>query len=525
MIFRFVENQGRTVSLEALGRGSSCCSSVAQAGFKFSSAIGLDQAETTYCSIAGSNSHIFTEGMSQLLKFLAVAICLVSVFSTDLFAQRILIEDFETNLDNWTIREGAMRLSTDQSLAGRQSLFMDEVFDGNNWPNHVLEHNTFRNNFGRYEYHFYCDGPDSDADLYFQYIDENSYYKVSCKPSGTDNPELIFCKGTPQGEEILFQEAPTFGLGEWYKVTVERFCDGHIHVWINDDLRVDLSDFDHLERGGILLRGWASGTYLDEVYFEPFQAAEIAIFQDTICQGDSLLVGGIFARESGVYYDTISAQNQFCVEVAQVDLTVLAPDTITLIADLCWGDSAWVGDRFAKTPGRYVFHEDDDGCGVVNIYEVVVRITTVAQDSFIVCPGTAVEISPGDFLAFLWEDGSTDNSLVVTTPGQYQVQVIDGFCDRMISISVYFDCNDDIAIPTAFTPNGDGVNDFFGMVINPGTYNLMIFDRWGSLVFQADVDGEGWDGKIGSDLATGGVYVYQIMWSETLLSGVVNLVR
>ena len=53
----------------------------------------------------------------------------------------------------------------------------------------------------------------------------------------------------------------------------------------------------------------------------------------------------------------------------------------------------------------------------------------------------------------------------------------------------------------------------------------MIFDRWGSLVFQADVDGEGWDGKIGSDLATGGVYVYQIMWSETLLSGVVNLVR
>lgn len=53
-----------------------------------------------------------------------------------------------------------------------------------------------------------------------------------------------------------------------------------------------------------------------------------------------------------------------------------------------------------------------------------------------------------------------------------------------------------IYIPNAFTPNGDGLNDYFqpkGFGIKD--YELDIFDRWGERIFHTKVFEEGWDGK------------------------------
>ncbi|HRD40555.1 MAG TPA: gliding motility-associated C-terminal domain-containing protein, partial [Bacteroidia bacterium] len=54
-----------------------------------------------------------------------------------------------------------------------------------------------------------------------------------------------------------------------------------------------------------------------------------------------------------------------------------------------------------------------------------------------------------------------------------------------------------IYIPNAFTPNGDGLNDFFqpkGFGIKD--YELEIFDRWGERIFNTKVFEEGWDDDI-----------------------------
>jgi len=68
-------------------------------------------------------------------------------------------------------------------------------------------------------------------------------------------------------------------------------------------------------------------------------------------------------------------------------------------------------------------------------------------------------------------------------------------------------------IPSAFTPNGDGVNDVFeiyGQYI--GEYNITIFDRWGKAVFQdASFDRIKWDASNVPD----GVYVYAIRLKDT----------
>ena len=70
-----------------------------------------------------------------------------------------------------------------------------------------------------------------------------------------------------------------------------------------------------------------------------------------------------------------------------------------------------------------------------------------------------------------------------------------------------------IYIPNAFTPDGNGNNDYFsakGADINE--FNMMIFDRWGELIFQSTNIEKGWDGKAnnGKEIAEQGVYVYKI---------------
>lgn len=67
-------------------------------------------------------------------------------------------------------------------------------------------------------------------------------------------------------------------------------------------------------------------------------------------------------------------------------------------------------------------------------------------------------------------------------------------------------------IPTAFTPNGDGVNDKFGVKAqNIIDFNLRIFNRWGELVFESDNISDLWDGKYqGEAITSTDVFVYSV---------------
>ncbi|MBL0131070.1 MAG: gliding motility-associated C-terminal domain-containing protein [Chitinophagaceae bacterium] len=65
-------------------------------------------------------------------------------------------------------------------------------------------------------------------------------------------------------------------------------------------------------------------------------------------------------------------------------------------------------------------------------------------------------------------------------------------------------------LPTAFTPNGDGLND----VVRPylvgmkSLKSFSVFNRWGNLIFYSKTYGEGWDGKYKGVVQDPGVYVW-----------------
>lgn len=64
-------------------------------------------------------------------------------------------------------------------------------------------------------------------------------------------------------------------------------------------------------------------------------------------------------------------------------------------------------------------------------------------------------------------------------------------------------------LPTAFSPNSDGFNDFFRpMNTNLEAYNISIFNRWGEMVFSSDNPTLGWDGTYKGTNSELGVYTY-----------------
>jgi|688.fasta_scaffold416116_2 gliding motility-associated-like protein len=76
-------------------------------------------------------------------------------------------------------------------------------------------------------------------------------------------------------------------------------------------------------------------------------------------------------------------------------------------------------------------------------------------------------------------------------------------------------CEDPIYwVPNAFTPDGDDYNQSFTPIftsgVDPYDYHLMVFNRWGELLFESYDMTKGWNGKYGGISCQDGVYTWKI---------------
>ena len=68
----------------------------------------------------------------------------------------------------------------------------------------------------------------------------------------------------------------------------------------------------------------------------------------------------------------------------------------------------------------------------------------------------------------------------------------------------------DLSYPNVFTPNGDGINDYFEFqLLNIKTIHVDVLNRWGEVVYSTDDVNFKWDGKIGGKMASEGVYTFK----------------
>jgi gliding motility-associated-like protein len=84
----------------------------------------------------------------------------------------------------------------------------------------------------------------------------------------------------------------------------------------------------------------------------------------------------------------------------------------------------------------------------------------------------------------------------------------------------------DLFVPTVFSPNNDGINDFFQIrYTGTETFSLQVHDRWGRQAFSADSQNSAWDGTTNGANMAEGTYYYVLTIGENRYTGNVTLLR
>ena len=138
---------------------------------------------------------------------------------------------------------------------------------------------------------------------------------------------------------------------------------------------------------------------------------------DTICNGDSILILGSYQGTAGWYVDS-SATSFGCDSVTHHQLVVL-PNTVTVFYDsICYGDSLLIGSIYYSESGVYndTVGNSSNGCYILEQHNLTVKTIYPAMlgEDISECQEATVTLYAGDYYdGYLWQDGSTDSTLVI----------------------------------------------------------------------------------------------------------------
>jgi gliding motility-associated-like protein len=161
------------------------------------------------------------------------------------------------------------------------------------------------------------------------------------------------------------------------------------------------------------------------------------------------------------------------------------------------------------------------------------KVIASFETSNIICPEDTAgfkNTTKGIVDGWLWTFGNSNTSTLQNPPAQhYPVSGIETvYKIKLIASNSSFGCKDSvthtvlvlgscyIAVPTAFTPNGDGLNDYlFPMnAVKADNLDFKVFNRWGQLVFSTRDWLRKWDGTIKGIPQPTGAYVWYLSFTH-----------
>lgn len=258
----------------------------------------------------------------------------------------------------------------------------------------------------------------------------------------------------------------------------------------------------------------------------------------------------IHVTSPGVYSVTVTSPNGCSASDAITINRVIVTVNLGSDIDLCKGDTALFNAGLSGTsylwntgaagqyinvasPGTYWVIVANGSCTASDSVNIIVHdppLVNLGNDTTI-CADEVIVLSGGGSsdAYYAWSNGSNQPTIEVTNPGYYSVvTTLDG-CVVFDEIRIE-ECDYEIWIPNSFTPNGDGQNDLFGPVCyNINKVTLMVFDRWGEMIFKGSGKDVWWDGRYKGKECQYGVYTYLIEYrirSKTRQkTGSITLVR
>ena len=165
------------------------------------------------------------------------------------------------------------------------------------------------------------------------------------------------------------------------------------------------------------------------------------------------------------------------------------------------------------------------------IIDLGVQLKAAFQTDSMICPedsATFLNQSSGNIISYYWDfkNGSisTDQNPL---PQKYPITLMENNYSVLLVVENALGCYDTavhnitvlkscyIAVPNAFTPNGDGLNDYFYPLNAFKAENLefKVYNRLGQLVFETNDWTKKWDGTINGHPQDAGVYVWTLKYT------------
>lgn len=325
---------------------------------------------------------------------------------------------------------------------------------------------------------------------------------VNCSVSDTMS---VFSKASPQanaGADVVFCEGGTATLGGNPAVT-----PGSSAAWTAENATA---------------LSWLSSSVVNNPQVNvPLGTTDTVFYvlnaSDATCSKSDTV--RIFSGASANVSIDTSNGTQFC---ANTSLTLSVSGNFTAYA---WSNGATTASVSVNQAGSYsVTVTDISGCTVnapaVTVFAVSVPSVTVFPDTLVtygdsVLLYTNINLNGANVDSFQWFpladvpcSNCTQPIIYPTEAAQYYgVQIFTNGCIASDSVLVRVLLPNNFFIPNAFTPNNDGVNDFFYVLSQAGVkvYTFQVFDRWGEKVHDGAFP---WDGKFKGKEMPMGAYVY-----------------
>ena len=185
-----------------------------------------------------------------------------------------------------------------------------------------------------------------------------------------------------------------------------------------------------------------------------------------------------------------------------------------------WNVGATTPNIITNDPGEFILNVRNRYCtasDTINIEHVAYPDEELMDAKICPSDSTLLNVACKE-CTYLWNTGDTSASIYARPTNYYSVFVGNKF-GCTIQTDAFIDaernCYESLYVPNAFTPDKDGINDFFKIYYTGLTiHKLWIFDRWGELIFSSEDPEPSWNGFYKGELCKTDLYVWKLEYSD-----------
>jgi len=318
-----------------------------------------------------------------------------------------------------------------------------------------------------------------------------------------------------------------------------------VFVNANSDTTVCIDQPVQLSASGASSFSWSPNTFLSSSNGASVVSTPSSAIFYTVTG-----TNGICSDTETVFIQTFNSP----IAVAKGDSAVCSGATVLLSASggqsYSWQPAAFLSDpnnatteaNVSSTQNFIVTVTDANGCTASDAVTVIIfPAPTVDAGPDVIIPfSSGTNLTAKGATNYLWLPGnSLSDSASASTfakPGVTTTYIVTGTndsnCVASDTVVVTVLLFQNVYVPTAFTPNNDGQNDFLKPVLYgiDDIESIKIFDRWGEMVFSSATAHNGWDGTLHGQLLDFGVFTYLLKYKsssgiEIKMAGDVTLLR